>query len=68
MKYPQNEKDWVHYAHEQAIWIVENVKWPWTDRQKRQWFIGVLAGWFTREALEAASMDQLQEWHRETHK
>lgn len=68
MKYPQNESEWIHYAHEQAIWLVENVSWPWTERQKRQWFIGVLAGVFTREFLEAATMEQLQEAHRELSK
>lgn len=50
-------------AHE----IVMTVDWPWNERQKRLWYIGVLAdtGWLMMNDLEQASMDQLIEWHRE---
>lgn len=54
-------------AHNIAIDIVETVQWPWTDRQKRLWYIGFLAGtgWLLMDSLEEATIEQLQEWHRE---
>jgi hypothetical protein len=57
--------DWEIEAHARALHIVTNVKWPWTDREKRLWYIGVLAGAITREGLENASLEQLQAWHEE---
>jgi hypothetical protein len=42
--------------------LVMEVAWPWTDRQKRLWYIGVLAdtGWLLMDYLESATIDQLQ--------
>jgi hypothetical protein len=60
--------DWEIYAHARAMEIVKHVAWPWTDREKRLWYIGVLAGAIAQTALEAASLDELQIWHKELFK
>jgi hypothetical protein len=46
--------------------LVMTVDWPWNDRQKWLWYVGVLAdtGWYMMDALERMSLDQLQEEHR----
>ena len=59
------EEEWAEKAHEIAIEIVMTVNWPWTDRQKRLWYVGILAGIYNRKALEDATMAELQEWHRD---
>ena len=46
-----DDREWAEQAHDIAIYIVENITWPWTERQKRLWFIGVLAGDFERAFL-----------------
>lgn len=54
-------------AYEAAIHIVETVVWPWTERQKHLWYIGVLAKYtsYPLSVLENASIEELQELHRE---
>lgn len=46
--------------------LVMNVKWPWTDRQKRLWYIGVLAdtGWLMMDYIEAMTIEQLQDEYK----
>lgn len=60
-----DDREWAEQAHDIAIYIVENITWPWTERQKRLWFIGVLAGDFERAFLENATMAELQKAHDE---
>lgn len=59
---------WRAEAIANAIWVVSNAQYPWSERHLRIWFIGNLCKVFTKEALENATLDQLREWHRETSK
>jgi len=68
LKYQETEEEWVKESHEYALYLVQNVNWPWTERQKRLWYIGVLAGLFDRKSLEEADINQLQDWHKEVTK
>lgn len=56
--------EWIEAAKEESHRLVMTVDWPWTERQKRLWYIGILADHFTRAQLEAADIDQLQIWHK----
>lgn len=42
--------------------LVMEVAWPWTERQKRLWYIGVLAdtGQLLMDYLESSTMENLQ--------
>lgn len=57
------EKDRREVAGKAAHEIVMTVSWPWTERQKRAWYIGVLAdtGWLMMDYLESATIEQLQD-------
>lgn len=60
-----NDEEWKKQAQDIAHNIVMTVEWPWTEREKRLWFIGVLADFYTREYLEKATIEQLQKAHDE---
>ncbi len=60
-----SDREWVENAKAKAHAVVMSAEFPWTNREKRLWYIGMLAGLFTRKALEAATVEQLIEWHKD---
>lgn len=63
-----SDEEWKKKVQDDAVWIVNNATYPWTERQIKLWLIGTLAGTIKRTSLVLASMDQLKEWHRELSK